>query len=791
MAFIARFFVPPCLLLLATSYGCSPAPAEGDGTGTPEAPACPLGAVQCASGCADLQQSAANCGACDHACPPDRSCKAGVCTCPEGLTSCGELCVDLQSDATNCGNCGVDCTTAGQVCSLGACSTICAQGLTLCGAGCVDLTSSRDNCGQCGTVCSPAQICAGSLCGCASGMTPCGIECLNTASDPLNCGACGVACAGGATCQSGVCVGGQTGSGGTGGVDGSGGTGNTAGTGATAGTGGTAGTGAAPATGAAPGTGGISGTGGTDPVTGSGVTFSPPSGTFEGSLAVTLAVADAGAEIRYTLDGTAPTAASTLFAGSPIAVTASTQIIAQAFSSGIEITEPAAAVYVQRAIDVTVDLPLLVLDSYGAGNPEGDGESSPWMPTPADRPFMDAALLVYEDVGATLSGTPTLATRAGFHLRGNSSAMFPKPPYRLELRNPEGEDARHEMLGMPADGDWVLRNPYADKALMRDAFFYGLAADLGFKAPRFAFCELYRNGGPGPVDAEDYLGVYLLVETIENSSSRIDLEQLKEEHRALPEISGGYIFKFEWSAVEEPEVECLSATHCWSDLEVVDPVPLNVEQESWLEQHLSGFADALFGGSFGDPSAGYAPYIDVGSFVDQVILNELGREMDAYIRSQHFHKDRDGKIFAGPIWDRDLTFGVGGSFENDQIEGWQYEQTARSGGGTGFPGMANPGNDWFPRLMEEPGFVASVVARWKELRQGQLSDAQLDARVDTLAAPLAAAAVRNFAKWDILTTEMVPANMFHTTTEDTWEGQVASMRSWMHQRVAWLDTQWQ
>jgi len=105
--------------------------------------------------------------------------------------------------------------------------------------------------------------------------------------------------------------------------------------------------------------------------------------------------------------------------------------------------------------------------------------------------------------------------------------------------------------------------------------------------------------------------------------------------------------------------------------------------------------------------------------------------------------------------------------------------------------MMNPGNDWFPRLMQEPGFVASVVARWKELRQGQLSDAQLDARVDTLAAPLAAAAARNFAKWDILTTEMVPANMFRTTTEDTWEGQVASMRTWMHQRVAWLDTQWQ
>jgi len=751
MANTARFLVTPCLLLLVASCTGEPAPGDPEDPGVTVVPACPLGTVECPTGCMDLQQSAASCGTCDHACPADRWCQAGTCVCPVGLTSCGELCVDLQSDSANCGACGSSCAATGQVCSVGTCATMCAEGLTLCGASCVDLTGSRDHCGQCGVVCPPAQLCVGGACGCATGLTPCGVECLDTASDPLNCGACGAACPGGATCQGGVCVGGETGS------------------------------------------GGAAGTGGTGPVTGAGVSFSPPSGTFEGTVSVTLAVADPGAEIRFTLDGTLPTATSELYTGYPLAIGASVEIIATAFVDGIEITRPAAAVYVQRAIDVTVDLPLLVLDSYGAGLPEGEGDTPGWgTPTTSDRPFTDAALLVYEDAGATLSNTPTLATRAGFHLRGNSSAMFPKPPYRLELRDVFGEDAKHEMLGMPADGDWVLRNPYADKALIRDAFFYGLAADLGFKAPRFAFCELYRNGGPGPVDAEDYLGVYLLVETIENSDERINLQQLKETDVALPTISGGYIFKFEWQAVEEPEVECLSASHCWADLEVVDPVPLNVEQEAWLEQHLSGFADALFGDSFSDPSAGYAPYIDVGSFVDQVILNELGREMDAYIRSQHFYKDRDGKIFAGPIWDRDLTFGVGGSFENDQIEGWQYEQTARDGGGTGIPGLArNPGNDWFPRLMQDPGFVATLVARWRELRQAQLSDAELDARVDRLAAPLAAAAARNFAKWDILTTEMVPANMFRTTTEDTWEGQVASMRSWMHQRVAWLDSQWQ
>jgi len=510
------------------------------------------------------------------------------------------------------------------------------------------------------------------------------------------------------------------------------------------------------------------------------VEFTPPSGTFSGAIAVTLSTDQVGAELRYTTDGTPPTASSPLYDGTPIPVSRSTEIRVTIFSGGVA-TGSATGVYVATAIDVAVDLPLVVLDVYGAGEP--------------DRETVDAALLVYDVPGATLSGVPTVASHAGVHLRGNSSALFDKPPYRLELRDVNDEDLDLPLLGMPAEADWVLRNPYADKALIRDAFFYGLAREMGLAAPRYAFCELYRNVDAGPLSADDYLGVYLVVETIKNQKHRLDLEQLEESDLTLPAISGGYIFKFEWQAAEEPIVECAAATHCWQDLEVADPVPLMAEQEAWLAEHLTGFVNALFSDAFADPASGYAAYIDVASFVDQVILNELGREMDAYVRSQFFHKDRDTKIFAGPIWDRDLTFDVGGYFGNRDLEGFMVQSQfdgGSSGGGfpTGGGAMTRTGgNDWFPRLLEDPGFQAQVNARWQSLRGGLLSDAALDARVASLTAPLAAAAARNFARWDILTTEMV-AGIFYTPTEGTWEGQVAHLKDWMHQRVAWLDTQW-
>jgi hypothetical protein len=69
-----------------------------------------------------------------------------------------------------------------------------------------------------------------------------------------------------------------------------------------------------------------------------------------------------------------------------------------------------------------------------------------------------------------------------------------------------------------------------------------------------------------------------------------------------------------------------------------------------------------------------------------------------------------------------------------------------------------------------------------------LSDDEIDARIDALAAPLAAGAARNFERWPNLAERQV--GFFFTPTDGTWEGQVESMRDWIHERIAWLDGQW-
>jgi hypothetical protein len=171
----------------------------------------------------------------------------------------------------------------------------------------------------------------------------------------------------------------------------------------------------------------------------------------------------------------------------------------------------------------------------------------------------------------------------------------------------------------------------------------------------------------------------------------------------------------------------------------------------------------------------------VASFVNTVIVNELTRNLAAYVRSQFLHKDRDGKLVAGPLWDFDLIAGVGMTSQapNLSTSGFHYD-AAKS--------RLDVTADWFPRLIADASFDAQLRARYQELRQGVLSDAQIIARMATLSSGLAAGAERNFQKWDNLTTER--NDVFTTPTVDSWDGQLTVMRTWLIDRLAWLDTQW-
>ncbi len=494
------------------------------------------------------------------------------------------------------------------------------------------------------------------------------------------------------------------------------------------------------------------------------IIFSVPGSTFKNSLSVSLSTKIENAQIRYTTDGKVPTISSKLYS-SAISITKTTQLRAQAFVDGAESGKVGTAVYVCSSIDATHDLPVVIIDSYGAGKP-------------GKEDYFDAAIMVMEPKNnqTTLLQAPSIATRGGYHVRGQSSSNFEKTPYRLEFWDNKDGDAKYSIMGLPADGDWCLLSPYPDKSLIRNAFTYELGNSMGLETPGYTFVEVYINIDNQPVSSADYQGVYLLTETIEIDKDRLNIEKLKPEDLSEPNITGGYLMQFNMMAADPP----LIRGNGWSDLELTEPDDATPEQLSWITNYIQKTHNAIHSSNPSNPTTGYPAYIDVDSYVDFIIINEMARQGDSYIRSQRIFKDRGGKINAGPLWDFDLGyecttgFGWGGG-TSSTVEGWQFQPM--------FGG--NSTCDWYLTLMKDPSFQQKIAARWSSLRSGPLSDANLIAKLQQLTTPLRNGAQRNFQKWNILGTSQIGG--FGTQTTQTWQQQIDILQNFVIKRAAWLD----
>ena len=125
----------------------------------------------------------------------------------------------------------------------------------------------------------------------------------------------------------------------------------------------------------------------------------------------------------------------------------------------------------------------------------------------------------------------------GIKVRGQSSAMFPKPGYSVEVRDEQGEGMDVSMFGLPPSDDWVFHGPYVDKSMLRNALAYWLFRQAGRYAPRTKHFDLYINGV--------YRGVYVMVEKIKRGKYRVNVSKLKEDDLAGDSLTGGYIWAFD------------------------------------------------------------------------------------------------------------------------------------------------------------------------------------------------------------------------------------------------------
>ena len=320
--------------------------------------------------------------------------------------------------------------------------------------------------------------------------------------------------------------------------------------------------------------------------------------------------------------------------------------------------------------------------------------------------------------------------------RGNTNWQMPKKPYRLKL----GE--KKNLLGMGKDKSWVLQTNYLDQTMLRTAtaFFLGYKSNLDY-TPKYRFVELMLNGR--------YNGTYQLIEKLKISKERVNVG----DDGFLLEIDENF---------KDGDVAFRTDHLLYAPINIKEPDDISIGDDNYLyvERFVKEFEQALFSDDFKDPIIGYRKYIDVPSFVDWYIIEDLFGNCDASLRTScYIHLKRGGKLIMGPLWDFDLCLGSDG-LEVDRFNVMK--------------------STWFSRLLEDPYFIDMAINRlgyFYSIRNDIYSE------IDKNATYLKYAVVENNNKWP--TWYNYPFEGFKDTSLEIWgsyQNEVQNMKNWLDRR---------
>lgn len=376
--------------------------------------------------------------------------------------------------------------------------------------------------------------------------------------------------------------------------------------------------------------------------------------------------------------------------------------------------------------------------------------------------------------------------------RGNSTFTYtPKKSYQIKLAEPSDLLGKQEQVKT-----WVLLASYFDATQMHDKLIKDLAAELGLAYT--ASCDwvnLYYDG--------EYRGVYLLSEKNSVGATSVAITDMEQAYEQLNEGYGtdmttalaknSYGQQYQYTKdLKEPENitggYLIELNHeMWDEVsgfKTRQGVAFNVKSPEWcgdsamkyISEYYQAFEDAVYAtddtGAYTGYNTGtgkyFYEYVDMASLVKVFLLQELALNCDGFISSVYFYKDADGIMYAGPIWDQDMTFGTGWNKTNGaEIVDYHYLAEA---------------------LIRIPAFEAAVKEYYTNTFASEVRD--LLGSNGTIArqyALLKDNAAMNYTIWDYIRIGN-PEMEGHIWQGVSYQGVVDEMTTWIEDRLANMDS---
>ena len=246
---------------------------------------------------------------------------------------------------------------------------------------------------------------------------------------------------------------------------------------------------------------------------------------------------------------------------------------------------------------------------------------------------------------------------------------------------------------MPKHKRWVLLANWMDRTLLRNDIAFEMGRRVMEWAPRGKFVEVYLNG--------KHQGCYYLCEQIKVDKNRVNIDELDEDSDFTDDsqVTGGYILEFDVYGpndeinyfytkiknypvtIKEPDEEIITS---WEHLGY-----------SYIQEYVNNIEQILE-----DDKSNLSQWnkveelIDIKSYIDWWLIHELtGNNEPLHPKSSYMYKKRNGKLYAGPVWDFD----------------W----------GTFKPNMNSinlTSTLWYGYLFKYSEFRAAVKIRWEEFK---------------------------------------------------------------------------
>lgn len=318
-------------------------------------------------------------------------------------------------------------------------------------------------------------------------------------------------------------------------------------------------------------------------------------------------------------------------------------------------------------------------------------------PATQGRDFVDASksniatgkLLVVDKDGKTVYDGALTQLKA----RGNTTfTNAEKKSYQIKL------DGKSDLI---ACGEkvktWTLLAGSHDATLMRDKMFKDLAKSLGMPYTASTdWVDLYYDGV--------YRGTYIVSEKNSVNKTGVNITDMEKAYEACnpgygenastalaenkygqtyqyttgltePEnITGGYLLELNGTKLDDsynPKYDEASGfiTGKGSAMNVKSPEWCGKDAMAYISEYYQEFEDAVYAQDADGNYTGYNAqtgkyyyeYCDLNSLVQAYLIQYLSGNSDAFYSSFFFYKDVDGLMYAGPVWDMELTGGGGWS----------------------------------------------------------------------------------------------------------------------------------